>query len=77
MEYLATFHTHYGALCFNAYCKKNRLAGHMIPVPRELSASCGTCVRFSAKLPPMPSDHEDMEHCYMVMENDVYNRVED
>lgn len=48
MNYIATFHTHLGALQMH---KKLIAEGDntavMAPVPRKLSASCGTCVRFS------------------------------
>lgn len=46
--YLATFHTHLSALLS---CQALERAGHsarMMPVPRALSSSCGTCVRYSA-----------------------------
>lgn len=47
MEQIATFHTHLGALRLE---KKLKALGdgtaQMMPVPRKLSASCGTCVRF-------------------------------
>ena len=47
-QYLATFHTHLSALLS---CQALQGAGHsarMMPVPRSLSSSCGTCVRYSA-----------------------------
>ena len=61
MEQLATFHTHLGALRL-----KKKLDGLgdeaavMMPVPRKLSASCGTCVRFtgSAMSPVLPVPEE-------------------
>ncbi len=46
--YLATFHTHLSALLS---CQALQGAGHtarMMPVPRSLSSSCGTCVRYTA-----------------------------
>lgn len=48
-EFVATFHTHLSAMLSfqalqNADCKAK-----MQPVPRALSSSCGTCVRFSAE----------------------------
>ena len=45
-KYLATFHSHFGAL---AYCKaleEQGIASKLMPVPRELSSSCGTCVSY-------------------------------
>ena len=60
MEYIATFHTHLGALKFQR--KLTRLGNEALlaPVPRKLSASCGTCVRFHAAFDPNWGD-EDLE----------------
>ena len=44
MEQIATFHTHFGALEFQKTCKALGDKPKMMPVPRALSASCGTCV---------------------------------
>ena len=35
MKFIATFYSHFGAIRF-------------MPVPRNLSSSCGTCARFEA-----------------------------
>ena len=47
-RYIATFHTHLSALLT---CQSLTAAGaeaRMMPVPRKLSASCGTCVAYQA-----------------------------
>lgn len=65
MEQLATFHTHLGALRL-----KKKLDGLgdeaavMMPVPRKLSASCGTCVRFELPFDPAWAD-EDLAGVYV------------
>ncbi len=47
-QYVATFSSHYDALvCFGAL-KARGVAAKMMPVPRRVSASCGTCVAFEA-----------------------------
>ena len=66
MEYLATFYTHYGAMRFHKYCAKESIPSKMAPVPRELSSSCGVCVRFEDTRARSPADHEDMERCYRI-----------
>lgn len=66
MEYLVTFYTHYGAMRFHKHCCSGGVAARMMPVPRELSASCGVCVRLRADTAPNPAEHEDMEACYRV-----------
>ena len=45
-EQIATFHTHFGALSFHKKLKGLGDSAVMMPVPRKLSASCGTCVKF-------------------------------
>lgn len=45
-EYIATFYSHYGAVCFKKNCEKLGIGTKIMPVPRNLSSSCGTCVRF-------------------------------
>jgi len=76
MEYLATFHTHYGAMRFQKYCGKESIPAKMAPVPRELSASCGVCVCFDAAYAPKIADHEDMEQCYAIASEGAYMPVE-
>lgn len=38
---IVTFHTTADAIAFERACKRDHIAGRMIPVPRELSAGCG------------------------------------
>lgn len=47
-EYIATFHTHLSAMLSFQALQKAGCKAKMQPVPRALSSSCGTCVRFSA-----------------------------
>lgn len=47
-HYLATFHTHLSALLSFQTLQKGGYPARMMPVPRALSSSCGTCVRYSA-----------------------------
>ena len=46
MIYIATFYSHFGAVRFKKECKKENISAEAMPVPRDLSSSCGTCVRF-------------------------------
>ena len=46
MIYIATFYSHFGAVRFKKECKKENISAEAMPVPRNLSSSCGTCVRF-------------------------------
>lgn len=47
-QYLATFHTHLSAMLSFQALQSRSIAARMAPVPRALSSSCGTCVRYTA-----------------------------
>lgn len=67
-EYIATFHTHLSAmLSFQALQQAGRKA-KMQPVPRALSSSCGTCVRFSAQTNCRSLLDADAEALYAVQD---------
>ena len=64
MEQIATFHTHLGALCFQKRLTALGDAPVMAPVPRKLSASCGTCVRFALPFRAETMADEDLDGVY-------------
>ena len=77
-KYLATFYTHFGAVKFNKDCKKMSIKSRQMPVPRVLSASCGTCVSFetddiSGVLESIDLEH--MEGCYIVVSRGKYSEI--
>ena len=47
-QYVATFFFLFGALRFQRLCTKLGYEAQLVPVPRSLSSSCGTCVLFRA-----------------------------
>ncbi|MBC3803674.1 DUF3343 domain-containing protein [Acetobacterium fimetarium] len=47
MIYIATFYSHFGAIRFKKKCIADGLSASVMPVPRSLSSSCGTCVTFT------------------------------
>ena len=49
MIYLATFFSQFGAMHCKKLCDRAGLPAKMMPVPRKLSSSCGTCVRVEAQ----------------------------
>ena len=65
MEQIATFHTHLGALRFQKKLTRLGQDAALAPVPRKLSASCGTCVRFSAPFQQAWA-MEDLDSVYLV-----------
>ena len=51
---IATFYSHFGAIRFRQQCQSRGLPARAMPVPRDLSSSCGTCVRFEGDCPNDP-----------------------
>ena len=51
MTCIATFFSHFGAIRFKKYCEKQGWTARVMPVPRDLSSSCGTCVRYEGQCP--------------------------
>ena len=64
-EYIATFHTHFAALCTHRALTEAGVAAALMPVPRKLSASCGTCVRYEAEEPHLARMDRDVERVAM------------
>lgn len=46
MTYIATFFTHFAAVNFSRQLREAGQKPMLMPVPRKLSSSCGTCVKF-------------------------------
>lgn len=49
--YIATFYSHFGAIRFKKLCSGAGWQAQVMPVPRDLSSSCGTCVRYTGPSP--------------------------
>ena len=64
-DYIATFFSHFGAMSFKKKCEKEGYPATIMPVPRNLSSSCGTCVRFAL---PFEAEwaNEDLDAVYVV-----------
>jgi len=75
MIYIATFYTHYGAMKFWKECERRDIVAQAMPVPRALSASCGTCVRFETESLDMKAGQYDLEGCYLVREDGSFCAV--
>lgn len=54
MTCIATFYSHFGAIRFRQQCHSRGQTARAMPVPRDLSSSCGTCVRFEGECPADP-----------------------
>lgn len=47
MTYIAAFFSHFGATRFRRLCQEKHVSVELMPVPRAISSSCGTCARFT------------------------------
>lgn len=65
MDYIASFHTHADAIVSHRSLTGKGIAARMMPVPRKLSSSCGTCIRYTADA-PYEELLEDFEAIYTV-----------
>ena len=71
-EYTATFHTHLSALMTSCSLTALGIRAQMMPVPRKLSSSCGTCVRYFSDEPNLDAMDEDVEGVYEKISGDEY-----
>lgn len=71
-EFIATFHTHLSALMTSRTLTGLGISARMMPVPRKLSSSCGTCVRYLAEEPNLSAMDEDVEAVYEKISKDDY-----
>lgn len=69
-SYIATFHTHLAAMRTQRTLSAFGVEAHLAPVPRSLSASCGTCVRFNAEAPYLDEMDKDVERVVRVLQKD-------
>ena len=80
-EYVITFHTHYEAiLCkrsLEGVAKEGVKLIKMIPVPRELSSSCGTAIKLEAESSFDKAIFSSIEHdeVFMLGTNGDYSVV--
>ena len=71
-EYIATFHTHLSALMTSRSLTDLGVKARMMPVPRKLSSSCGTCVYYIAPSPNLSAMDEDVEAVYEKVGEEAY-----
>lgn len=64
MIYIATFYTHAAALLSHRALKNAGIEAKMAPVPRTLSSSCGTCVKYRSEDPNTELLDADVEAVY-------------
>ena len=74
-EYIGTFHTHLSALMTSRKLTGMGITARMMPVPRKLSSSCGTCVYYKAEEPHLEVMDEDVEGVYQIVGKEEYATV--
>jgi hypothetical protein len=57
-KYIATFYSHFGAVLYYKALKKQGVSAKLMPVPRKVSSSCGTCVSYEHDSAIYPGDRE-------------------
>lgn len=67
MTCIATCFSHFGAIRFMRLCGEQGWTARAMPVPRDLSSSCGTCVRYEGECPDNPP--EEIEQIVELTEN--------
>ena len=71
-EYIATFHTHLSALMTSRNLTELGIRAQMMPVPRKLSSSCGTCIRYFSDEPTLDAMDADVEAVYERIKGEEY-----
>ena len=75
-DYIATFFSHFGAMVFKKKCEKEGYPAVIMPVPRNLSSSCGTCVKFTGSPEPAETWHSDeLEQLAEILENGSFQVI--
>ena len=74
-RYIATFHTHFAALKTFRTFRDASVAAELAPVPRALSADCGTCVRYDAETPCRGQLHCDFDRVVLAQADGSYQTV--
>ncbi len=73
--FIATFHTHLAALITDKNFKNDGIESRMMPVPRNLSASCGTCVIYHSDEIKEELMDSDTEAVYELNGKDDYIKI--
>ena len=71
---VATFFSHFGAMRCKKQCDETGITAKMMPVPRTLSSSCGTCVRIETEDPDSLPRTEEMEQL-AIEQSDGYHII--
>jgi len=73
-KYIATFYSHFGAISYYDSIKKQNISAKLMPVPRKVSSSCGTCVSYEHSMPVDLVDCE-LECIYKEVDNNLFCEI--
>lgn len=74
-QYITTFYSHFGAIRYKKICEQNGLVAKVMPVPRSLSSSCGTCVGYTGEKHIIDEKYlDEIEQIVMVV-SDGYETI--
>ncbi len=75
MTHIATLYSHYGAIHFKKICHGQGIPAKIMPVPRNLSSSCGSCVVYQGENPfPIAPLPQEVEQIVQVTEDGYISR---
>ena len=60
---------------WNQERKSKGYEARTMPVPRSLSSSCGTCVKYTAPEPLYDPDHDEMEQMVVCNDDGSYTQI--
>ena len=73
-DYIITFYSHFGAIRYKKELDLTGTDSVLMPVPRFLSSSCGTCAMIKASVftPPVPSHPDEIEQIVLLTGSETY-----
>lgn len=74
-QYIATFYSHYGAIRYKKICEERGILANVMPVPRNLSSSCGTCVGYVASAHIIDEKYKDELEQLVIVKEDGYENI--
>ncbi len=77
-DYIVTFFSHFGAMRYKKETEQAKLDSVLMPVPRFLSSSCGTCVKIrnvEGRL-PVPTHPDEIESTVMMTGQETFVVIE-
>lgn len=66
---------HFGSIRYERLCRSKGIEARTMPVPRSLSSSCGTCVKYRSREPLYDPDHDEMEQMVICNDDGSYTQI--